>query len=134
MLEDIFGFCFLTMDRQRSMKFYCDLLGLEHKVTLERPRYTLTILGVGEYDVVNLFEYKDPNDIDPIYPHVAFKVGAPRDVEAKLAELRKRLEGAGHHVTEVMGNLFVKDPDGNAIELSNIPVGVPYVIKPTPTR
>ena len=104
-------------DLERSRQFYGDLLGLEQ---IERP--DLGFPGVwyraGECEVhlIVAFEGADlgrtPNQLNPLAPHTAFAIDDYQSVV-------ERLKAADVEVLETgpeMGQMWVRDPDGNIIE------------------
>lgn len=107
----------IVADTAHALAFYRDVLGLP---VLERPGLPFpgAWLGVGD-EQIHLLELPNP---DPVHGrpehggrdrHVAFSVSG-------LEALRRRLEAAGVNYTVSRSGraaLFVRDPDGNALEL-----------------
>jgi len=112
-------------DLQRSIRFYCDVLGMKVLRTTDRPeqKYTLAFVGYGnesEHAVLELtYSYGvDKYDLGSGYGHVAVEV--PNAAAACDAVRNK-----GGKVTREAGPVkggktviaFVEDPDGYKIEL-----------------
>jgi catechol 2,3-dioxygenase-like lactoylglutathione lyase family enzyme len=118
MLKELFGYCVRVSDLDRAKRFYGEVLGLPLLAVIERPRYRIAAYAVGDAgeEILNLFCYKSANDVDDVYPHCAFKVD-------DQAQMRKRLEANGVPIFELAGNYFIKDPDGNNLEISKIAPG-----------
>jgi glyoxylase I family protein len=107
----------LVADTARALRFYRDVLGLP---VLERPDLPFpgAWLGAGAQQI-HLLELPNP---DPVTDrpdhggrdrHVAFEVSG-------LGAIRARLDRAGVDYTLSRSGraaLFVRDPDGNALEL-----------------
>jgi len=107
----------IVSNTQRSLQFYHDVLGLP--VSSERPDlgYPGAWLWVGEQQL-HLLELPNPDPVSgrPAHGgrdrHIA--IGVP-----DLDSLRKRLDLAGISYTSSKSGraaLFVRDPDGNALE------------------
>ncbi len=122
MLKELFGYCVRVADLERAKQFYSEVLGLPVLSEIDRPRYRIVTYAVGDVgeEVLNLFCYKSANDVDDVYPHCAFKVG-------DQGQMRKRLEDNGVPIFEMAGNYFIKDPDGNNLEISKIAPGQKYM-------
>jgi catechol 2,3-dioxygenase-like lactoylglutathione lyase family enzyme len=103
-------------DVERATAFYCDVLGLS--VRPDRPSFSFggTWLDVGGQQI-HLIEGDVPS---PLGQHFALTVD---DLDGVVAELRSR----GVSVTELppLGNrqAFLSDPEGNAIELTELRPG-----------
>ena len=108
---------FAVRDLDRSLAFYCDLIGLQ---PLPRPDFGFpgAWLGVGDAQI-HLIQVpagvdvgSPPPTINPAAGHTAFFVD---DYSATLS----KLHGAGLAVVETsaeMGQMWVQDPDGHIIE------------------
>jgi glyoxylase I family protein len=108
---------FPVSDLERSMHFYGNILGLE---PIDRPDFPFAgawyRAGQCEVHLIVPIEGSDlgspPPDLNPIAAHTAFAI----DDYAATAE---RLRGEGLEVLELgaeMGQMWVRDPDGNIIE------------------
>lgn len=111
-------------DLDRSIKFYTDIIGLEHHRTTEYPdgKFTLAFLGYGGESEPFLeltynwdtFDY----DLGNAYGHMAFGV---EDIYATC----EKIEDSGGKITRPPGPMkhgttviaFVEDPDGYKVEL-----------------
>jgi catechol 2,3-dioxygenase-like lactoylglutathione lyase family enzyme len=111
-------FSFTVSDLERSKAFYGDLLGLEE---VERPDFGIPGVwyGVGETQIHLIGK---PEGVDtgspspkltPIANHSAFQI---EDYDAAVDRLRET--GAEFiELSREVGQIFVRDPDGNIIEL-----------------
>ncbi len=111
-------FSFTVSDLERSKAFYGDLLGLEE---VERPDFGIPGVwyGVGETQIHLIGK---PEGVDtgspspkltPIANHSAFQI---EDYDAAVDRLRET--GAEFiELSRDVGQIFVRDPDGNIIEL-----------------
>ena len=111
-------YSFTVGDLERSKAFYGDVLGLEE---IERPDFGIPGVwyGVGETQIHLIGK---PEGVDtgtpspkltPIANHSAFQI---EDYDAAVARLRE----CGAEFVELsreVGQIFVRDPDGNIIEL-----------------
>ena len=111
---------FRITDVKRACDFYEQVLGLEQ---IPRPT-NMGMIGGAWYGVGNSALHLISNDhpmegIDPTGPHVAIEV---EDYEAAKAQLQRQ----GIEFREMSGTMFgsllwVRDPDGNTIELRSAP-------------
>ena len=111
-------FSFTVSDLERSQAFYGGVLGLEE---VERPDFGIPGVwyGVGETQIhlIGKPENADTGTpspkLTPIANHSAFQI---EDYDAAIARLRD----TGVEFVELsreVGQIFVRDPDGNIIEL-----------------
>jgi catechol-2,3-dioxygenase len=112
---------------ERSVRFYCDLLGFE--VTKQHPNAAfLKIPGTPDDHHLGLFEQATgrPDERGPRMYHAAWEVGEITD----LVRARRRLLEAGSLVGQsdhgVSLSLYAKDPDGLEFEVFwTVPGGLP---------
>jgi glyoxylase I family protein len=106
---------------ERSLRFYCDLLGL----TPDRNRPDLGYPGAWLWvddQQIHLLELPNPDPVQGRPPHGGrdrHLALAVEDVDA----LEERLENAGVAFTRSRSGrraLFCRDPDGNALELMEV--------------
>jgi catechol 2,3-dioxygenase len=108
-------------DRERSERFYTDVLGLAIAARMDQPPMTFFTLG-NHHDLAILAVGPEAPDADASSPglfHVAFKVGDSID---ELRQAKADLEAQGvpigmiadHIVTQ---SIYFDDPDGNTIEV-----------------
>jgi catechol 2,3-dioxygenase len=108
-------------DRERSERFYTDILGLPIAARRDEPPMTFFTLG-NHHDFAIMAVGPDGPDSAANSPglfHVAFKIG---DSTADLHRAKAHLDAldveiamaADHTVTQ---SIYITDPDGNAIEL-----------------
>jgi lactoylglutathione lyase len=111
-------------DLQRSLRFYCEALGMKLLRTTDRPgqKYSLAFVGYDDESRSAVLELTynygvERYDLGSAYGHVA--IGVP-DVKAACEKVR----GHGGKVTREPGPVkggttviaFVEDPDGYKIE------------------
>lgn len=112
----------IVADTERSLAFYCGMLGLEPDP--ERPDlgYPGAWLWVGG-DQIHLMELPNP---DPITGRPAHG-GRDRHLALRvqdLDDLEQRLDAAGIPFTRSRSGrraIFLRDPDANALELMQLP-------------
>lgn len=108
----------LVKDADRSVQFYCNLLGLEilPRPDLGFPGYWL---GLGAGQSLHIMQLDNPNEgtLRPEHGgrdyHFAVRV-------ASIESLKRRFESEGVAYTQSRSGrkaLFVRDPDENAFEL-----------------
>jgi catechol 2,3-dioxygenase-like lactoylglutathione lyase family enzyme len=114
---------FPVQDLERSLRFYCDVLGLE---PIPRPAFPFAgaWLRAGDLQVHLIVPPpgtpvgEPPPALNPLAGHVAVAIDAYAPVvEALKARSLDVLEGG-----EAQGQLWVRDPDGHLIELIVAPV------------
>ena len=120
--ETVVGHVHLKVaDLERSIRFYADVLGFE---VMQRMGKSAAFLGAGDYHHhvgLNTWESRrgspPPAASTGLY-HVAFRYpdrAALATAFRRLVELSIPLEGAADHgVSEA---LYLRDPDGNGVEL-----------------
>ncbi len=117
-LEEILHTSVIVSDTQRALAFYHDILGLP--VSYARPElgYPGAWLNVGDQQI-HLLELPNPDPVTgrPLHGgrdrHIAIAV---RNLQA----LRQRLDELGMTYTSSSSGraaLFIRDPDGNTLEL-----------------
>jgi glyoxylase I family protein len=108
---------FAVRDLERSLHFYCDVLGLEKapRPDLGFPGAWLTV-GDSQIHLLQVPEGFDAGspapDLNPLASHAAL------GIDDHVA-VRTLLRDNGHEIFELeaSGQMWVKDPDGNIIEL-----------------
>ena len=120
--ETVVGHVHLKVaDLERSIRFYADVLGFE---VMQRMGKSAAFLGAGDYHHhvgLNTWESRGgsppPAGSTGLY-HVAFRYpdrAALATAFRRLVELSIPIEGAADHgVSEA---LYLRDPDGNGVEL-----------------
>jgi len=119
-IKQILHASFLVEDTTRSLAFYQDLLGLE--VDLSRPElgYPGAWLKIGDQQI-HLIQLPSPDS-----KHRPKHGGHDRHVALEvdtIEELKQVIDAAGiaYSVSKSRSNvLFVRDPDGNALEFIGI--------------
>jgi len=112
-------------DLEKSLKFYCEVLGMEVIRRKDYPegKFTLAFVGYGEEADNTLIELTynwgtDKYDLGNAYGHIALGV---EDIYGTCAKITLkggkvvRPPGAMQHGTTVIA--FVEDPDGYKVEL-----------------
>ena len=120
-------------DVERSVRFYCDVLGFE--VQRRYPNAAvLTIPGSGDDHNLGLFEQPGlrlPDEGVARMYHAAWELGELTDLsraKQRLIEARS-LVGSSDHGTSL--SLYAKDPDGLEFELFwTVPGGAPAGTRP----
>jgi len=120
-------------DVERSVRFYCDVLGFE--VQRRRPRAAfLVIPGTADDHHLGLFEQpglRAPDERVARMYHAAWEVGELTDLaraRQRLIEARA-LVGLSDHGTSL--SLYAQDPDGLEFELFwTVPDGMPIGTRP----
>ena len=110
---------------ERSIKFYCDVLGMRVIRTTDRPEqgYSLTFVGYGDEASGAVLELtqnegKESYDLGDAFGHVAIAVpdaAAACAAAAAAGAVVSRPAGPVKGGTTIIA--FLKDPDGYAIEL-----------------
>lgn len=112
----------IVSDTDRSLDFYCGLLGLERDESRPDPGYPGAWLNLGRQQI-HLLELPnpDPREGRPQHGgrdrHLAFQVCALDRLMAVLqdAGIEYSLSRSGRRA------LFCRDPDGNALEFVEVP-------------
>jgi lactoylglutathione lyase len=110
---------------ERSLGFYCDVLGMKllRKHDFPGGKFTLAFVGYGDeatHTVLELTHNWDTEkyEIGNAYGHVALGVddiyAACRDLKAKGAKVVREPGPMAHGSTHIA---FIEDPDGYKIEL-----------------
>ena len=108
-------------DRDRSERFYEEVLGLPIAARMDAPPMTFFTLG-NHHDFAIVAVGSDGPDAAGNSPglfHVAFKVGDDTD---DLREAKAHLEAHGVEIAGVADHtvsksIYINDPDGNSIEI-----------------
>lgn len=109
----------IVSDVDKSLHFYCDILGFEPDNSRPDLSFAGAWLKAGESQGVHLLQLPNPDPTHNRPPHggrdrhTAFSVSS---IEA----LKHKLNTAGIDFTESKSGrtaLFCRDPDGNALEL-----------------
>ena len=133
MITGIGHVAFRVTDLQRSLEFYCGILGLREAFRLEKegmPSPWIVYLQVAPGDFIELFPGAEkvgaqPGD-DAGYHHYCLLVD---DINGTLQELGERglpIEGAPSQGVAKNYQYWVTDPDGNRIELMQITEHSPH--------
>jgi catechol 2,3-dioxygenase len=108
-------------DRDRSERFYTEVLGLPIAARMDAPPMTFFTLG-NHHDFAIVAVGPDGPDAPTNSPglfHVAFKVG---DTTDDLRQAKSHLEACGVEIVgisdrTVSQSIYLNDPDGNTIEV-----------------
>ena len=109
-------------DRERSERFYQDVLGLAPCAHFDEDGLRMTFFTLGNHHDFAVMEVSGQGSAGSEtavgLDHVAFNIGTTLD---ELREARARLDAAGivtrpvdHEVTQ---SLYFQDPDGNGLEV-----------------
>jgi catechol 2,3-dioxygenase-like lactoylglutathione lyase family enzyme len=121
-LKNIDHFVITTQNLQSCLKFYVGVLGMEHRES--KDHHNLYFPG-GKISIHTCKGEFQPAALNPTYGSQDFCLiveddlqSAKREIEAKgITPLTDIVERHGAH--GVMHSLYVRDPDGNLVELSN---------------
>jgi glyoxylase I family protein len=123
-IETILHATVIVADLEKSLAFYCGLLGLESNPDRPDLGYPGAWLDVGEQQL-HLMQLPNPDPVEgrPEHGgrdrHIAFAV-------ADLEALCQQLDEAGVEYTRSKSGrlaIFCRDPDANALELVEAPLG-----------
>ena len=112
----------VTRDLEKSIRFYCDVLGFE---SIPRPDFNFPGAWLFNYGLqIHLIESTDQEpartDIATRVDHIAFRVGDIDAVQHRLTE--HGIEYRTSHVPNTgVTQVFFLDPDGNHIECGMYP-------------
>jgi catechol 2,3-dioxygenase len=109
-------------NRDRAEKFYGGVLGLPLCARYDENGMKMAFFTLGNHHDFAVMEVSGegggPRETTAGLDHVAFKIGTSLD---ELREAKGKLEAAGVALTpidhEVTKSLYMKDPDGNGVEL-----------------
>ena len=115
----------MVRDLSRAKAFYCDLLGLEALPRPEQPIQGLWLAAggqqvhviVGEVDTLPLTDSRKELEAKGIAGHFALEVEDVRRAAETLAEGGHPPLGAVITRPNGSSSVFVRDPDGNLVEL-----------------
>jgi len=108
----------IVSDLEKSLHFYCDILGFEHDPGRPDLSFEGAWLKAGESQGVHLLRLPNPDPIENRTEHG----GRDRHTAFFIDhydELKKNLKVSGIEFTESQSGraaLFCRDPDGNALE------------------
>lgn len=110
-------------DLEKSLRFYCDFLGLEIQEEKTLDDCKLYYLGDKVYketqiELTDNFEKPEKYENGNAFGHFAFKTENMKETEAKMQEFGYEWLYAPFKLSAVSSTIaFLKDPDGNEIEL-----------------
>ena len=122
-------------DLEKSLHFYCDILGMKEKRRSDYPTGKFTLVFVGyendEHELELTYNYGvDKYDLGTGYGHIALGV---QDIKSVVEQIRQsgakvtREPGPMQHGTTVIA--FVEDPDGYKVELIEEKTMIPKKIE-----
>jgi catechol 2,3-dioxygenase len=106
-------------DLEASRDFYCKVLGMEVVAHHEPGKIMFLSMGEQHHDLA-LIQRADGAPPDPAHTglvHMAWQLGDFGELQAAHAELDEagiKMEPIQHNVTN---SLYIRDPDGNLVEL-----------------
>ncbi len=118
-----------TRDLEKSLDFYCRIMGMKVLRNTEYPdgRFTNVFIGYGAEDVVTTIELTHNWDQEEIldkgegFGHLAFKVPCVYKACARLQDEGVKIVREPGPMKHGSRNLaFIEDPDGYKIELNEI--------------
>ncbi len=110
-------------DLKKSLEFYCDFLGMQVQKVKELEDCKLYFLGNDESGDVQIeltdnFEKPDKYDNGNAFGHFAFQTDNMNEVENNLKNFGYKWLYEPFQLSAVSSTIaFIKDPDGNEIEL-----------------
>ncbi|MGB1237959.1 MAG: lactoylglutathione lyase [Pseudomonadales bacterium] len=116
-----------VLDLEKSLDFYCRILGMKVLRNTDYPegRFTNVFVGFGpENDTTTLelthnWDQAEPYETGRAYGHIAFNVSSVVDAMAYLEEQGVTIRSPAkpmNHGTRMLG--FIEDPNGYVIELN----------------
>ena len=112
----------LVSDLERSLRFYCDVFGLEERFR-DGPRMVF-LRTPGCRDTITLKECDEVAErarvgVSGGIDHFGFRLRAPKDLDGAITEVKDHGGKLVHRGTHPSGEAFayVSDPDGYLIEL-----------------
>lgn len=111
----------------KSLKFYCDILGLQLQGTIKYSQFSITYLGLPDGSRVELFNYSqhkvraktDESSIG--YRHIAFETDNIEDWEKHLRENGVKIKMPMTEMADLgVKGLLCEDPDGTVIEICKL--------------
>ena len=108
----------LVRDPERSLRFYSDLFGVKEYY---RDENNIQVQGPGDYDVIAFEKGAPAGDAGCGITHFGFRLTVPEDIET-VVEIAERAGGTVLRRGEFAPGCpfaYIRDPDGNLIELSN---------------
>lgn len=106
-------------DIEKSLHFYCGILGMERLFDLELSDCTLTYIKAGGNQFIELFYGNAKGSAQPSpvgYSHLCLEVSDIYALAADLKEKGVQAEGEPSMGLDHNYQLWVTDPDGNRIE------------------
>lgn len=106
-----------------SMRFYCDLLGLKktHEIKLEDCLLHFLSDGIGEFEIELTENFDTPEngyENGNAFGHFALETDNMDEFDKKLKEMGYEYLYEPFYMEEAGSKIaFVKDPDGNEIEI-----------------
>lgn len=116
----------IASDLEKSLHFYCDILGFREKMRINRKDRQSTLVYLeAENCLIELFDFPDPPQ-RLSYPeatglrHIAFETNAFDDAIELFAKNKIRLEGLRPNPLSGKRTIFAMDPDDLPIEIIEI--------------
>ena len=123
-LKTIDHFVITTKDLQKCLDFYVGLLGMEHRET--NQHHNLYFPG-GKISIHTRKGEFQPAAIHPEYGSQDFCLIVDGDLQSVMAELKAKHAPIISDIVErhgskgAMQSIYLRDPDGNLVELSSYP-------------
>jgi lactoylglutathione lyase len=122
MIKGLAHTAYTVSDMEKSLCFYCDVLGLKKAFELNRPdgKPWIIYLKVSEGQFIELF-YGEKNKTDSSseisYSHLCFEVDDIYDIANRIKSKGVVLDSEPNQGSDTNWQCWVKDPDGNRIEM-----------------
>lgn len=123
MVKGIIHTAYTVKNMEESLKFYCDVLGFERAFDLNRPTGEpwIVYLKVCDGQFIELFyggSTKNPWSNETIgYSHLCLEVDDINEIADKIKSKGIKLDVEPKQGLDANWQCWVRDPDGNRIEL-----------------
>ncbi len=135
MIKGIGHTAYTVVDMEKSLYFYCDVLGLEKKFELKRPtgENWIIYLTVSEGNFIELFyggTKKNEWDRETVgYSHVCIEVDDIHEIANRIKSKGVSLDVEPKQGADLNWQCWVRDPDGNRIEFMQMDPNSPQMKK-----
>lgn len=123
MIKKIAHAAFNVKDMEKSLAFYCDILGFEKAFELNRPdgEPWIVYLKIAKGQFIELFYGgTGKTDAPSGYSHLCFEVDNIFETAEMLKSRGAVLDSGPSQGMDTNWQCWVKDPDGNRIEMMQI--------------
>ena len=127
MIKGIAHVAYNVLDMQKSLYFYCDVLGFSKAFELAddagNPWIVYVKIGNGQF--IELFYGNVSSNIEQSYSHLCLEVDDIYDIAATIKSKGITLDVEPTQGKDLNWQCWVKDPDGNRIEFMKMNVESP---------